>query len=100
MVEVLAYFLRKLRSRWLSWNGGWRRQLERLIVQLKGRAEIEPGTLWWLYSDGSLAVGQRDRAFDDSSMVFIYVNAAFWIQDVLQAISCARLRRWAVFSRR
>lgn len=54
----------------------------------------------WLYSDDPLAVGQRDRAFDGPSMVFVYVNAAFWIQGVFQAFSCARLRRRAVFRRR
>lgn len=51
----------------------------------------------WLYSDDSFAVGQRDRAFDGSSMVLVHVNAAFRIQDLIQAFSCARLRRWAVF---
>jgi hypothetical protein len=51
----------------------------------------------WLYGDDSLAVGQRDRAFDGSSMVLVHVNAAFRMQHLIQAFSCARLRRWAVF---
>jgi len=50
----------------------------------------------WLYSDDSLAVGQRDRTFDGPSMVFVHVNAAFRIQYVIQAFSRARLRRRAV----
>jgi hypothetical protein len=100
MDVLLTRPLRKFRSRWLSWNGGWRRQLEWPTVQLKGRAKIEPGTLWWLYVDDSLAVGQRDGAFDGSSMVLVHVNAAFRIQDLIQAFSRARLRRWAVFRRR
>ena len=51
----------------------------------------------WLYRDDSLAIGQRDRVFDGSSLIFVYVNAAFRIQDLFQAFSRARLRRWAVF---
>lgn len=54
----------------------------------------------WLYSDDWLAVGQRDRAFDGSTMVLVHVNAAFRIQDLIQAFSRARLRRRAVLRRR
>ncbi len=51
----------------------------------------------WLYRDDSLAVWQRDRAFDGSTMVLVDMNAAFRIQDLIQAFSSAWLRRWAVF---
>ena len=70
--------------------------MECLIVQLKGRAKIEPGTLRWLNSDDALAVGQNDRVFDDASLVFVHVNAAFRSQYLLQAFLCARLGRWGV----
>jgi hypothetical protein len=50
-----------------------------------------------LYRDDSLAVWQRDRAFDGSTMVLVDMNAAFRIQDLIQAFSSAWLRRWAVF---
>ena len=71
--------------------------MEWLIVQLEGRAKVESRILWWLNSDDALAVGQQDRIFDDSSLVFVHVNAAFRSQHLLQALLCARLRRWGVF---
>jgi hypothetical protein len=53
--------------------------------------------MWWLYSDDSLAIGQSDRVFDVSSMVFVHVNPSFRIQHLLQAFPCARLCRRVVF---
>ena len=70
--------------------------MESLIIQLKGRAQIEPGALWWLNSDDALAVGQNDRVLDDSFLVFVHVNAAFRSQYLLQAFLCAWLRRWGI----
>ena len=70
--------------------------MECLIVQLKRRAKIEPGTLWWLNCDDSLAVGQNDCVVDDSSLVFEDVNAAFRSQYLLQAFLCGWLGRWVV----
>ena len=67
-----------------------------LIVQLKGRAKIKPGTLWWLNSDDSLAVGQDDRVLDDSVLIFVHVNAAFRGQYLLQAFLCTWLGRQVV----
>jgi hypothetical protein len=96
-VYELARPLRKFWSRWLGWNGEWRGKLECLIVQLKGRAKLEPGTVRWLHGDDSLAVWQSDRAFYVSSMVFVHVDAPFRIQYLIQAFSCAWLRRWVVF---
>lgn len=72
--------------------------MECWIVQLKGRAKVESGTLWWLNSFDSLAVGQNDRIFDDSFIVFVHVNAAFRSQYLLQAFFCGWLRWWGGFS--
>ena len=57
--RILARPLWIFWSRGLSRNGGWRRKLHGLVVQLKGRTEIEPrpcslGKLrsWWLGGGG------------------------------------------------
>ena len=63
---------------------------------MKGRAKIEPGTLWGLNSDDSLAVWQNDRVFDAAASVFVHVNAAFRSQYLLQAFLCTWLGRWVV----
>jgi hypothetical protein len=81
----------------LDWVRGWRRKLECLSVQLKGRAKVEPGTWWWLNSDDSLAVGKNDRVVDGSSIVFVHVNAAFRGQDLLQAFLCTWLGGRVIF---
>lgn len=91
-----ARSLRKLWSRRLSWDWGWRRNLECWIVQLQGRAKIESGPLWWLNSDDSLTIGQNDRVLDDSCLIFVHVNAAFGSQDLFQAFLCAWLGRWLI----
>ena len=94
----LARLLGKFWSRRLRGTGDWRRNLECLIVQLKRRAKVKSGALWWLNRDDTLAVGKNDRVSHSPFVVFVHVDAAFGSQHLLQAFLCAWLGRCLIVS--
>ena len=89
---LLPSLLWKFWSGWLSRRRG-RRKRESLIVQLKGRAKVEPWAWGRLDYSATLAVRQIDCAFDVSSMVLVHFYATFRIKYLVQPFPCARLLR-------
>ena len=62
----------------------WRRKLDRLVVQLKGRAEIDGGTLWWLNDLDPLAVREIGCRVHIADGVHVDGCAPFGVEDLLQ----------------
>ncbi|NGZ96130.1 MAG: hypothetical protein CV089_08385 [Nitrospira sp. WS110] len=91
---ILPRPLGKLRSRRLSWSGGWRRKLKCLVVQLKGWTEIHSRALRWLYRNDSLAVREIGCGMHITARIFIDGCAAFRVEDLLQPFFRTGLLRW------
>lgn len=91
---VLPRPLGKLRSRRLSWSGGRRRKLKGAVVQLQGRAKVEPRDLRWLHGDDAVAIREIGCGMHIAGRIFIDGCAAFRVKNLLQPFFRTGLLRW------